>query len=294
MGEEQVRLRPEDQRLLDELLESGFDPDVLERMEPEARERGERLIHLLGLLHDYPVEDGDDTLVHATLARIDRFERDRVDRMRIEADGETGSSARRHRFRLPDLVSAAAILLIAIGLLWPAIDYYRQPTVDHQVRADGMTGESGDRSARRSAPPDPATWSTDSPMLHADFGFGRFSRLFGPDQSQQPMPEQPWGRSFRVYEVTGLEPFRRDREMLLRMDLEHIADVRDLLDLSLSLQPVDLDRFVVLTDGQGTVFLIDRQEFNAYWRLWTRYGMDVSTQPDDRPNAEAPVTPAGR
>jgi hypothetical protein len=294
MGEEQVRLRPEDERLLDELLESGFDPGVLERMEPEARERGERLIHMLGLLHDYPVEDGDDTLVHATLARIDRFERDRVDRMRIEEDGDAGSSARRHRFRLPDLVSAAAILLIAIGLLWPAIDYYRQPTVDHQVRADGMTGESGDHSARRSTPPDPAAWSTDSPMLHADFGFGRFSQLFVPDQSQTPMPEQPWARSFRVYEVTGLEPFRRDREMLLRMDLEHIADVRDLLDLSLSLQPVDLERFVVLTDGQGTVFLIDRQEFNAYWRLWTRYGMDVSTQPDDRPDAAAPETPAGR
>ena len=62
-------LCPEDRRLLAELAETGFDPETLAALTPAERERAERLMGLLDLLRDYPVEDGDDTLVHATFAR---------------------------------------------------------------------------------------------------------------------------------------------------------------------------------------------------------------------------------
>ena len=67
-------LSPEDERLLDALIECGFELDALS-LEGEERERAENILNLLGLMNDYPVEDSDPALVDATMARVDRFER---------------------------------------------------------------------------------------------------------------------------------------------------------------------------------------------------------------------------
>jgi hypothetical protein len=126
-------------------------------------------------------------------------------------------------------------------------------------------------------------------MSYADLGFGRFSRMFDRSVGEDALSVEPFGQSYRVFEVTGLHPFRGDQQLLLRMDLQHVADVRDLLDLSLSLQPAELERYVVLTDGRGTVFLIDRDEFDAYRRLWLRHGVNALTPDWSRSADRVPV-----
>ena len=76
-----LELSPQDQRLLDALVECEFDPEALEALSAEDRQRVGALMKLLDLLNDYPVEDADDALVHATLARIDRHEEETASRM---------------------------------------------------------------------------------------------------------------------------------------------------------------------------------------------------------------------
>ena len=101
------KLNPDDQRLLDALVESGFDPQVLESLSAEDRSRVGAILNLFELLEDYPVEDADDSLVNATLARIDQYE------LRANARASVDSalqSASRRGFRLPDLISLDAVL----------------------------------------------------------------------------------------------------------------------------------------------------------------------------------------
>jgi hypothetical protein len=123
-------LTPDDQRVLDALAENGFDPAACERLSDDERARADRLVVLLGLFDDYPLDgdDGDvDTLVHATLARIDRYEDDRTDRMRV-GDESPGRSSR--LIRIPDFFSVAAVLLVAAGVLFPTLSHLRRWSVD--------------------------------------------------------------------------------------------------------------------------------------------------------------------
>jgi hypothetical protein len=118
-------LSPQDQRLLDALIECGFDAGALQLPAPQRR-RAESLARLLGLLNDYPVEDADPALVDATLARIDHHERQRDGRMRVEP------APRRRLFlswRMPDLVTIAAVLLIGVSVLFPIM---------HQMRTESI------------------------------------------------------------------------------------------------------------------------------------------------------------
>jgi hypothetical protein len=125
-----IELSADDARLLDELVECGFDPAALATLAAEDRARAAKLTGLLALLNDYPVEDGDDTLVNATLARVQRYEDQRAERLRMEA---SAASSRRFRMpRMPDFVSAAAIVLIATGIGWPVLSQVRSRSLDSQ------------------------------------------------------------------------------------------------------------------------------------------------------------------
>jgi len=130
-GETPFELSGDDQRVLDALVESGFDPQTLERMPASDRPRGERLVHLLGLLRDYPVEDGDETLIHATLAGIDRHEASRAQRMSIDpAESRDMQAKRFRRLPLPSLISVAATILIGASIILPILHNLRQEQLD--------------------------------------------------------------------------------------------------------------------------------------------------------------------
>jgi hypothetical protein len=130
-GDKPFELSGEDQRVLDALAESGFDPQTLERMPASDRPRGKRLIRLLGLLRDYPVEDGGETLIHATLAGIDRYESARARRMSIDPAESRDLQARRfRRLPLPSLISVAATILIGASIILPILHNLRQQQLD--------------------------------------------------------------------------------------------------------------------------------------------------------------------
>jgi hypothetical protein len=125
-----LELSPQDQRLLDALVECGFDPEALEAPSPEDRRRVDALMHLFGLLNDYPVEDADESLVHATLARIDRHEERAASRLSFSAAVEAEEARAHRRFRMPDFVSVAAVLLIATSIAWPVGSHFHKKSID--------------------------------------------------------------------------------------------------------------------------------------------------------------------
>lgn len=122
------QLSPDDQRVLDHLMEAGFDPQVEASLAPADRVRAERMRGLLDLMRDYPVEDAEDALVHATIVGIDRYEDERAARLSFDTRNADASGPR--RIRLPDFISVAAIFLIATGVLWPTLSYLRKRSVD--------------------------------------------------------------------------------------------------------------------------------------------------------------------
>ena len=133
-------LSPADQRILDTLVDAGFDASAIESPSPDDRRRADAVISLFELLEDYPVEDGSDTLVHATLARIDRHEDDRSARMTFGSSTRAGGP--RRRLRLPDFISVAAVILIGASVIWPVATHMRQRSIrlgcDSNLRTVGM------------------------------------------------------------------------------------------------------------------------------------------------------------
>ncbi len=129
-GPEQNPLSPEDRRLLDRLVECGFDPAALEGLAPDEKRRVDAIVGLFELLDDYPVEDADESLVYATLARIDRQENEASARLVFDAlSAESGDPPRRWRFRVPDFISIAAVILIATSVIWPTAVHLRQRNI---------------------------------------------------------------------------------------------------------------------------------------------------------------------
>jgi hypothetical protein len=119
-SENEITLNDRDVAVLDALAEAGYDPAAVEQLAPEDRTRARRLLALLNLLDEDPVVEGEDfddqTLIHATLARIDQYEQRQAERMRIG----TGED-RRFAFRMGDLVGVAAALLLCFALIWPSV-----------------------------------------------------------------------------------------------------------------------------------------------------------------------------
>lgn len=127
------RLAPEDERLLDALAEHGFDPSALSLPDPAVNRRARAIGGLFDLMRDYPVEDGDETLIHATMARIDQYEDERASRLKFDAthDAVNGES-RGRRLALPSFISVAAVLLIGVSVMWPMMSNMRNQALDMQ------------------------------------------------------------------------------------------------------------------------------------------------------------------
>jgi hypothetical protein len=109
-----------DQRLVDALVDAGFEPSRLGPLSDDDRRRVDAIMRMMGLLDDYPVDDADMALIDATLARIDSFERSQSDRMQL--GGEDGS---RWRVRLSDFISVAAVILILVSVTVPVVNSVR-------------------------------------------------------------------------------------------------------------------------------------------------------------------------
>ncbi len=102
--------------MLDRLVDVGFEIDQLDDLSEEEQRRATILLNLFGLLENYPVEEADDTLIDVTLARIDQYENKQLSRMHIQtADVQATSSG--FSFRMPDLISVAAMILIAASVV---------------------------------------------------------------------------------------------------------------------------------------------------------------------------------
>ncbi|MHC5005808.1 MAG: hypothetical protein ACYTGF_00435 [Planctomycetota bacterium] len=123
-------LCPQDQRLLDTLVDCGFDREAMEALTPDDQRRVDSLVSLFELLDDYPVEDADESLVHATLARVDRCEEQRASRMAISEAAEANELPARSRIRMPDFVSIAAVILIGASIVWPLTSYLNRRSID--------------------------------------------------------------------------------------------------------------------------------------------------------------------
>lgn len=124
-----VRLSDDDARVLDRLVEAQFDLTALGDLPAADRVRAERIVSQLGLLQAYPDEGvlDDDALLDATMARIDRDGAARSSRMRI--DPERSAPVGR-RFRMPDLVAAASIAILAAVVLVPLVNWRNARALD--------------------------------------------------------------------------------------------------------------------------------------------------------------------
>lgn len=129
-----------DREALDAWVLSDYRPA---RVPGVLRDRAERHEALASLVTAVPAES-DGELVDRTMAVIERAIDEQGQRMRIEP--ERGGSG----FRLADLVSVAAVLLIAGALLWPMFTAVRENGRRTQCQANmaqaGMafTGYAGD------------------------------------------------------------------------------------------------------------------------------------------------------
>ena len=110
-------LESQDAELFDRLVEVQFNLEALTDLDAATRRRAERLVAMMGLLEAYPAEplssDQRDVLVSATLARINREDELQRDRMRIDSGG------RLPRLRLREFVAIAAVILLAVAIVFP-------------------------------------------------------------------------------------------------------------------------------------------------------------------------------
>ena len=175
-------LSAEDARILDMIAEHGFDPSMLDRMDDSDRERGTAITDLMTLLEEYPTEDASSELVDATLARVRREDSQRLERMRLpEPDSIQRNQADLggRRFHFPDLFATAAMLLLAVGVLWPIVNYARSGRLVMLDRAN--LSETGQNIALYSSAnngttpmeatagilPDPFEWKTSHRGVYA-------------------------------------------------------------------------------------------------------------------------------
>jgi hypothetical protein len=113
-----TELSASDARVLDFLAEHGFDASRIAELPAEDRPRALAIIRQMDVLERYPVDPPHESVVDATLARIDRFEAERAASMRI-------GGRWRPRVRLSDVVGVAALLLVATGVALPMISQVR-------------------------------------------------------------------------------------------------------------------------------------------------------------------------
>ena len=127
--EQHPDLSSNDRQVLDALMDNGFDIEALEPLSESDRARARRLLTLFGLMHDYPVDDPEDVLIDATLAGIDRFEREREQRLHFDQTPAEELSGGR-RIAIPNLITVAAIVLIGVSIMWPVMSNLRRQSYE--------------------------------------------------------------------------------------------------------------------------------------------------------------------
>lgn len=86
------------------------------------------VLQTLRHLDRYPVEPSDDSLIDATRARIARAEREQAQRMRLDPVERLSGSGL--RLRRADLITAAAMILVAVGVGTPILSAMRQTSFE--------------------------------------------------------------------------------------------------------------------------------------------------------------------
>ncbi len=113
---EDLKLCEADAEMLDRLLSVGFELNELKDLTPKDEQRARFILDMLGLLEAYPVEDASDTLIDATLARIQQHESQRSARMHISTT-DVKATGRGFKIRMPDFMTVAAMILIAVSIV---------------------------------------------------------------------------------------------------------------------------------------------------------------------------------
>ena len=125
---ETAALTAEDQQAVDALIDHGFDLEAACRAQPALRERIIAAHALLSRVDSYPVEAPDPALIDATLARIDRADAERSDRMRVEPE----RAVRGGRGRWADFIAIACVALLAVSVGVPMLSQ-----LQHRKEIDG-------------------------------------------------------------------------------------------------------------------------------------------------------------
>lgn len=133
-----VNLSEEDAAMLDRLVDVGFDLDQLEYLSTEEEQRATRILNQLGLLQAYPVEDASDTLLDATLARIDQYEQQRASRLHIST-AEIKPTSRGFSFPKLDLIATAAAVLLCVAL----VSMFVKTNRDQSIQSSCATNMAG-------------------------------------------------------------------------------------------------------------------------------------------------------
>lgn len=118
-------LSPEDARVLDLLAAEGLDPHRVATLPMADRHRGEAILALLRRLEDYPIADGDDALVDATLARIQRHDDQQRAAFRLVGEQDAARPGWKLGFRMADLVTLAAVILVGVAVVSPVMTNVR-------------------------------------------------------------------------------------------------------------------------------------------------------------------------
>ncbi len=134
-GFDHLKLCKADAEMLDRLVDVGFELDQLEYLTPEDEQRAASILKMLGFLDAYPVEDASDSLIDATLVRIDQYESQRTARMQIHTP-ELETTKRGFRIRMPDLISVAAMILVTVSVFTMISNSTRNQSLTNQCASN--------------------------------------------------------------------------------------------------------------------------------------------------------------
>jgi len=123
-------LSPDDRRVLDLLVDNGFEREAIASLPSEDLERADRILDLLGQLDAPPREAASDSLINATIARIDQDERQRLERLQVSTASEFDRAPGMRRIRMPDFITVAAVLLIVASVVLPVMSGVRRHSLD--------------------------------------------------------------------------------------------------------------------------------------------------------------------
>ena len=116
-----ARLSAEDQRAIDALIDHGFDLAAAQAAHPALAARIAAAHALFVRASDqYPVDPPDPALIDATLARIDREESERAERMRLDSRGVPTLG----RGRWADFVAVACVAILAVSIGLPLMNHF--------------------------------------------------------------------------------------------------------------------------------------------------------------------------